>query len=62
MKRWEYEIVNSNSYRRINEKSLNAWGEEGWELVSVNRYVANGFSTDDYVFCFKRLLDDDSDF
>lgn len=35
MTKWEYKIHTINPTWRVSEKTLNEFGDEGWELISV---------------------------
>lgn len=35
--KFEYKVIRINSYDRDLEKKLNELGQEGWELVSINK-------------------------
>jgi len=57
MQKWEYDTVNPSNQAKLSRDELNAWGKEGWELVSV--VFASGFEGeygDGYVYVFKRPI------
>lgn len=53
MKKWEYKTVNTWPERNLADSELNAFGDEGWELISIGRsnYTYSGSS---YEYYFKR--------
>lgn len=55
MQKWEYQVANPGNQRQMTKDELNAWGDKGWELISV--VFGSGFEGeygDGYSYHFKR--------
>ena len=55
MQRWEYKLVHG---RRLEEKAVNALGDDGWELVAVVQNMTFD-SQIIYSFVFKRPVEEE---
>jgi hypothetical protein len=53
--KWEYQVL-SNPNPKDEHDQLNKLGKDGWELVSVLTWEANGNTIPGYIFYFKRPL------
>ena len=52
---WTWSDTGKTMEQQSQEQRLNEMGSEGWELVSMSSFVANG-ETAGYAFYFKRPL------
>ena len=53
--KWEYQVL-SNPNPKDEHDELNKLGKDGWELVSVLAWEANGSTIPGYIFYFKRPM------
>lgn len=59
MAKWEYQTILSHESDLFNflERTLNQYGEKGWEMCSMSPYVNNRGVTV-YILIFKRKIKD----
>ena len=58
IEKWAYKVIKIHKYELMQsdtaEKQLNNLGNDGWELVAVERLIYNGTNTY-FVYTFKKL-------